>query len=176
MQNRVRFCGPSRTQCRTLSLALNRRTRLSEIKTGRVGAIGMDGRAPKIEGDESEERVFHSAKGFMLVEVSMVMLVVLLGMKERRGGRELDVLGIGDGGFTEEGHCLSTTLVQRVGTTTEAQVVMVARSVSRDPTRCLPFDGTVARLRGMALMPGPSPACHSSCRSRKSARYSHHVS
>ena len=85
VQNRVRFCGPSRTQCRTLSLALNRRTRLSEIKTGRVGAIGMDGRAPKIEGDESEERVFHSAKGFMLVEVSMVILVVLLGMKERRG-------------------------------------------------------------------------------------------
>ena len=71
--NSVRFCGPSRTQFRTLLLALNRSTRLSEIKTGRVGAIGIDGRAPKIEGEESEERVFHSAKGFMLVEVSMVM-------------------------------------------------------------------------------------------------------
>ena len=73
MLKRVRFCGPSRTQFRTLLLALNRSTRLSEIKTGRVGAIGIDGRAPKIEGEESEERVFHSAKGFMLVEVSMVV-------------------------------------------------------------------------------------------------------
>ena len=72
MLNRVRFCGPSKTQFRTLLFALNRSTRLSEIKTGRVGAIGIDGRAPKIEGEESEDRVFHSAKGFMLVEVSMV--------------------------------------------------------------------------------------------------------
>ena len=74
---RVRFCGPRRTQFRTLLLALNRSTRLSEIKTGRVGAIGIDGRAPKIEGDESEERVFHSAKGFMLVEGDMKCLVVI---------------------------------------------------------------------------------------------------
>jgi hypothetical protein len=74
---RVRFCGPRRTQFKTSLLALNRSTRLSEIKTGRVGAIGMDGRAPKIEGEESEVRVFHSAKGFMLVEVSMVVFLVL---------------------------------------------------------------------------------------------------
>ena len=86
MLKRVRFCGPSRTQFRTLLLALNRSTRLSEIKTGRVGAIGMDGRAPKIEGEESEERVFHSAKGFMLVEVSMR---VFLGFGMRENGKKL---------------------------------------------------------------------------------------
>ena len=84
MLKRVRFCGPSRTQFRTLLLALNLSTRLSEIKTGRVGAIGMDGRAPKIEGVDSEERVFHSAKGFMLVEVSMVVFAVVSGMRERK--------------------------------------------------------------------------------------------
>ena len=71
MLKSVRFCGPRRTQFRTSLFTLNRSTRLSEIKTGRVGAIGIDGRAPKTEGDESEERVFHSAKGFTLVEVSM---------------------------------------------------------------------------------------------------------
>ena len=80
---RVRFCGPSRTQFRTLLLELNRSTRLSEIKTGRVGAIGIDGRAPKIEGEESDERVFHSAKGFMLVEVSMVVFVVVFETRVR---------------------------------------------------------------------------------------------
>jgi len=42
----------------------------------------MDGRAPKIEGEEPDERVFHSAKGFMSVEVSMVVFVVLF--EERR--------------------------------------------------------------------------------------------
>ena len=83
MLKRVRFCGPSRTQFRTLLLELNRSTRLSEIKTGRVGAIGIDGRAPKIEGEESEERVFHSAKGFMLVEVSMVVFVVVFETRVR---------------------------------------------------------------------------------------------
>ena len=84
MLKRVRFCGPRRTQFRML-LVLNRSTRLSAIKTGRVGAIGMDGRAPKIEG-ESEERVFHSAKGFMLVEVSMR---VFLGFGMRENGKKL---------------------------------------------------------------------------------------
>ena len=45
------------------------------MKTGRVGVIGMDGRAPKIEGEVSEDREFHSAKGFMLVEVSMAIFL-----------------------------------------------------------------------------------------------------
>ena len=76
MPKSVRFCGPRRTQFKTSLFALNRRTRLSEIKTGRVGAIGIDGRAPKTEGEESEERVFHSANGFMFVEVSMVVYLV----------------------------------------------------------------------------------------------------
>ena len=66
-----------------MSLAPNRRTRLSEVKTGRVGTIGMDGRAPKVEGEESEERVFHSAKGFTLVEMSMMVFVALIEMRER---------------------------------------------------------------------------------------------
>lgn len=66
-----------------LLLALNRSTRLSVIKTGRVGAIGIDGRAPKTEGDESEERVFHSAKGFTLVEVNMVVFLVLFEIRAR---------------------------------------------------------------------------------------------
>jgi hypothetical protein len=70
--NSARFCGPSRAQFRTSLFALNRSTRLSEIKTGRVGAIGIDGRAPKIEGEESEERVPHSAKGFMFVGVNIL--------------------------------------------------------------------------------------------------------
>lgn len=77
MLKSVRFCGPRRTLFRTLSVALNRSTRLSEIKTGRVGAIGMDGRAPKTEGDESEERVLHSAKGFMFVGVDMRVFLVV---------------------------------------------------------------------------------------------------
>lgn len=92
MLKRVRFCGPRRTLFKTLLLALNRSTRLSVIKTGRVGAIGMDGRAPKIEGEESEERVFHSAKGFMLVEVSMVVVLVLFEDESERG-RERCVIG-----------------------------------------------------------------------------------
>lgn len=71
--NSVRFCGPRRTLFRTSLFALNRSTRLSEIKTGRVGAIGMDGRAPKTEGEESEEREFHSAKGFMFVGVNILV-------------------------------------------------------------------------------------------------------
>jgi hypothetical protein len=83
MLKRVRFCGPRRTQFRMLLLALNRSTRLSVIKTGRVGAIGIDGRAPKIEGEESEERVFHSAKGFTLVEVNMAVSLVLFGTRVR---------------------------------------------------------------------------------------------
>ena len=107
MLKRVRFCGPSKTQFMTLLLALNLNTRLSEINTGRVGAIGMEGSAPKIEGEESEERVFHSAKGFIFVEVSMVVFVVLFETRERGG--ELNVLGTGDGEFTEERHCLSTS-------------------------------------------------------------------
>ena len=83
MLKRVRFCGPRRTQSRMLLLELNRSTRLSVIKTGRVGAIGKDGSAPKTEGEELEDWVFHSAKGFMLVEVSMIFLV-LFEMSERR--------------------------------------------------------------------------------------------
>ena len=83
MLKRVRFCGPRRIQFRMLLLAPNRSTRLSVIKTGRVGAIGIDGRAPKTEGEESEERVFHSAKGFMLVEVNMVVFLVLSEMRVR---------------------------------------------------------------------------------------------
>lgn len=99
MVNSVRFCGPRRTQSRTLLFAVNRSTRLSEIKTGRVGAIGIDGRAPKTEGEESEERVFHSAKGFTFVEVSMGDV-----WNENERSRELDVSGTGDGEFTEESH------------------------------------------------------------------------
>ena len=41
----------------------------------------MVGRAPKTEGEESEERVLHSAKGFMLVEVSMMVILVLFEMR-----------------------------------------------------------------------------------------------
>jgi hypothetical protein len=70
---RVRFCGPRSTQFKTSLFELYLRTRLSEIKTGKVGAIGMEGRAPKTEGEESEERVFHSAKGFIFVDVSMTV-------------------------------------------------------------------------------------------------------
>lgn len=84
MLKSVRFCGPRRTQSRTLSFALNRSTRLSEIKTGRVGAIGIDGRAPKIEGDDSEERMFHSAKGFTFVEVSIGLFLMVF--EKRIGG------------------------------------------------------------------------------------------
>jgi len=100
---RVRFCGPRRTQFKMSLLALNRSTRLSEIKTGRVGAIGMDGRAPKIEGEESE--VFHSAKGFMLVEVSMVVV-----WDESERGRESDVLEAGDRESMGGGRWLNTVL------------------------------------------------------------------
>ena len=54
-------------QLRASSFGLNRSTRLSDIKIGSAGAIGMEGSAPKIEGEESEERVFHSEKGFVFV-------------------------------------------------------------------------------------------------------------
>ena len=86
MLKSARFWGPRRAQFRMLLFALNRSTRLSEIKTGRVGAIGMDGRAPKIEGDESEERVFHSAKGLTFVEGCMGVFPMVFEMRTSEVG------------------------------------------------------------------------------------------
>ena len=120
MVKSVRFCGPRRIQFRTLLFAPNRSTRLSEIKTGRVGAIGIDGRAPKIEGEESEERVFHSAKGFMFVEVSIVVFLVVFEKKKERSRGELDATETRDGEFMEEERSLSTSLTIHGGVVAEA--------------------------------------------------------
>jgi hypothetical protein len=75
MENKERLWGPRTKQFRT-SLGLeNCSTRLSDIKTGRVGCTAMVGRAPNTDGALSWDEDDHSANGFVLVDISMIARV-----------------------------------------------------------------------------------------------------